>query len=329
MPHRSLFSAGSGGAAPLFQETSLKEQTLVCCGGHDDGLPSTDPSARTERREEQMPTFRLTRADDVFDLDSSPGSEDLTPGSRVFALAGDDRIIVGSPVGNTPRQVLLSGGSGDDTVVGTLTGSSTLRGGEGDDVVGVNDSGDNLLFGGPGNDTVASGFAGTNSLFGGAGDDLLFSFATSVAPHGEALAGNTLRGGHGLDTFRMEASAIMFVEDGCRGGTDVISEGDTVFGQIDVILDYRPRETIDLLGSPSAVDEVDVGDMLTGFRAVELEPEHYAVLRGELLSDGRFGVADCGPDLLVLYRGPGESVPFDVAAVAVVGVSDPDLLLIG
>ena len=97
----------------------------------------------------------------------------------------------------------LIGGSGDDTLTGTV-GANTLDGGAGDD----------RLFGGDGNDTasyagsvggvIASLFSGSAS--GGAGTDTLFSFENLVGGAGDDIldgdgGANTLIGGLGNDTL--------------------------------------------------------------------------------------------------------------------------------
>jgi hypothetical protein len=96
----------------------------------------------------------------------------------------------------------VSGGAGDDHIVGTSAGS-TLLGGQGSDTL-EGGSGTDTLNGGTGNDYLNSG-AGNDILIGGEGDDILF-------------------GGAGADTFVWQASDL---------GNDVIkdfksSEGDRI-----------------------------------------------------------------------------------------------------
>jgi Ca2+-binding RTX toxin-like protein len=96
----------------------------------------------------------------------------------------------------------VSGGAGDDHIVGTNAGS-TLLGGQGSDTL-EGGSGTDTLNGGTGNDYLNSG-AGNDILIGGEGDDILF-------------------GGSGADTFVWQSGDL---------GNDVIkdfnsSEGDRI-----------------------------------------------------------------------------------------------------
>lgn len=76
----------------------------------------------------------------------------------VLAGAGDD-VVEASGVGAS-LGLFLSGGPGDDVIIGG-NGDDTLKGGAGDDVL-IGGPGLNLLFGGAGDDILLSGLASSN-----------------------------------------------------------------------------------------------------------------------------------------------------------------------
>jgi len=76
----------------------------------------------------------------------------------VLAGAGDD-VVEASGVGAS-LGLFLSGGAGDDVIIGG-NGDDTLKGGAGDDVL-IGGPGLNLLFGGAGDNILLSGLASSN-----------------------------------------------------------------------------------------------------------------------------------------------------------------------
>ncbi len=120
----------------------------------------------------------------------------------------------------------LSGGDGDDTLIGR-GGRDKMSGGAGDDLMIGGGSRDKMV-GGDGNDSIYGG-SGTDKIAGGAGDDYI-----DAGKHRDKVAGgagnDTILGGKGLDKLIGEAG-----DDYIDGGKDkdkiAAGEGnDTVFG---------------------------------------------------------------------------------------------------
>lgn len=121
---------------------------------------------------------------------------------EVLAGTGDDTInasSVGAPV-------TLSGGTGDDVLIGS-DDDDALLGDAGDDTINGNaggdfidgDVGDDSLDGGAGSDTVL-GFTGADVIFGGDGPDQLSGEADDDTIGG-GLGDDTIEGGDGDDSL--------------------------------------------------------------------------------------------------------------------------------
>jgi hypothetical protein len=121
---------------------------------------------------------------------------------EVYGQGGDDWIEFLCDW-NSPKQrlqVLLVGGDGNDTIIGSLR-SETLSGGEGDDLLDAG-AGNDQIWGHAGNDTLIGG-SGSDLLQGGAGDDWLW---------GDDGA-DFLNGGSGRDVFRGGADRDRFKDE--------------------------------------------------------------------------------------------------------------------
>jgi serralysin len=148
---------------------------------------------------------------DVFTFDASPISPGVT--TEVSTLGGDDHVIAGYYTSNiwggdgndvldgSRSQYLryISGGNGNDTIVGGWAGAQ-LEGGAGDDVV--------------------TGGSGLDRLYGGAGNDMLTGGGDSDVLNGGDGA-DTLKGGTGDDTYEIDAFDIIIENVG--EGTDTVS----------------------------------------------------------------------------------------------------------
>lgn len=89
---------------------------------------------------------------------------DFSPVASVIASGnGNDQITV-----NGGENIVLDGGSGNDTLV-TTSGADTVYGGLGNDSLNAG-SGNDALFGGEGKDTLVAG-SGDDTINGGAGND--------------------------------------------------------------------------------------------------------------------------------------------------------------
>ncbi len=136
-------------------------------------------------------------------------------GGTVNGNAGNDTITIGtfateeagSQAANAVSSGSVMGGQGNDTITvdADVTGSA-VRGNEGDDTItldGSTFSGATTVNGNAGDDTIdASGATGPITVIGGQGDDTL------VVGNGQ-----TVRGGLGADTFSVEASGGVTIED--------------------------------------------------------------------------------------------------------------------
>jgi serralysin len=124
-------------------------------------------------------------------------------------------IINGTHTGTTTNVV---GGSGQDTVIVTVTSRDVIRGNGGDDVLQTA-AGNDRLYGDAGNDVLRSG-DGNDTLFGGTGSDQMFGQNGNDTLFGEGGA-DTLDGGAGSDFLHGGAD-----NDTINGGAD----GDTLRG---------------------------------------------------------------------------------------------------
>ncbi len=175
--------------------------------------------------------------------------------------SGNATGVGGDAQGDSLRHIEhLTGGEGDDTLIGNLSantltgngGNDTLDGGIGNDTLSGG-AGDDVLTGGIGNDTldggdgddVLNGGAGSDTLDGGVGIDTI-SYAGSIqgvtvsladgSAAGGYAAGDTfsnfenLAGGEGDDTLTGDAIANVLTGN---GGNDTIYGGggnDTIYG---------------------------------------------------------------------------------------------------
>lgn len=115
----------------------------------------------------------------------------LTNSSLSFAGVLEDTLV------GIEKASLLGGESANTMDASAFSGSTTLTGGNGDDKL-IGGSLADSLDGGAGNDWLIGG-NGNDSLLGGAGDDVL----------DEAPTGNVLSGGADTDTLRISGSIVM------------------------------------------------------------------------------------------------------------------------
>lgn len=198
------------------------------------------------------------------DPTGSPGILGSTGGDR-FATTGFDDIAYG--FGGADR---ITAGAGDDLLRGGA-GGDVLRGGPGHDRLLGDGGGDRLvgrtgrdvLVGGPGDDHLAAG-AGADRLVGGWGADVL-------------------SGGPGADVF--------VFADFRHAGAGAAR---------DVILDFDPRDKIDLAGidaDPSAPGDQAFGIVTGAFSGTPGELRVRAgLVQGDVDGDGR-------PDFGILLSG--------------------------
>lgn len=227
------------------------------------------------------------------------GTIDLGPGEHeiviiYFELTGQNVLEVDVSGPDFPTPIALqdadvqanrladtvSGGEGNDTIIGGLgddelfggTGRDSIEGGEGDDTIDGG-GGRDELFGGDGDDQIDGG-GGRDEIFGGDGADLIEG--------GAAL--DTIEGGIGNDTIDGDGGADQIFGG---EGDDVITGGngnDEIFGGAgaDTITETQGSDTIsgdagdDVINvtggvNNQLVDGGDDNDQITVFNAAASE----------------------------------------------------------
>ena len=203
----------------------------------------------------------------TFVADSSLGQILASDVTRIEIHGGPtgsllDVTGVTSSVFTSPDfEVLVQGGNGDDTIMGTADIDDTLRGGDGaDSIMGLaggntidGQDGDDTILAGPGNDTVNAG-DGEDSVVGDLGDDVVDGGdgADSIQGNGgsDSLSGgdgaDVINGDAGSDTLNGNSGADQLFGDGGddvgRGGSgdDSMDGG----GGNDTLLGQRGLDTI-------------------------------------------------------------------------------------
>jgi uncharacterized repeat protein (TIGR01451 family) len=187
--------------------------------------------------------------------------------SSPVSWSGDSTTATGSAIGIAAgtggvRNVTnVTGGAGDDLILGNFA-DNTLAGGAGNDTLLGGDGNDTLL-GGAGNDTL-DGCAGADSLLGGDGKDILNGGAGVDTLLGGA-GDDTLTGGPGVDILMGGDGNDQFVETTADGsetieggpGVDSVSVGnsDSTVGQMQVLPGVGGRLAVSWDGAtPAALD---------------------------------------------------------------------------
>jgi hemolysin type calcium-binding protein len=172
-------------------------------------------------------------------------------------LVNGGAVSIDGPVANTTntKEIVVSGGSGDDTISlgNAALPPAQLFGGAGNDVL-TGGAGADQLFGGIGNDTLNGG-DGDDTLFGGAGDDRVV-------------------GGKGTDTAFLGAGNDTFVWNPGDGNDTV--EGGAGFDTLDFLgADRAAGETfsIDPSGSGATFNRPNGTIDLTDVERIQFEAQ--------------------------------------------------------
>lgn len=171
-----------------------------------------------------------------------------------YDLSGAVRVVLNQYgqafAASSVKEIVFSGGAGDDSFTNHTSVKSTVNGGDGNDVL-RGGSGDDFLVGGYGQDQLHGndgndkvwGSGGSDLLWGGNGTDVLFGHGGNDMIWGGA-GRDTLNGGSGNDTLYGEDGQDLLVSVGL--GTDVLSGGaqwDNFWTDTsDVILDVSDNE---------------------------------------------------------------------------------------
>ncbi len=272
----------------------------------DDGLDGNGLSQLTSRA---SPTVKFT--DSMSLIFNLTGGHDRLVASRMdtgFSSLQGIRVACGD--GNDAINVQqsglaawLDGGSGNDTLVGSIRadalwggdGNDTLRGSDGDDYL-VGSSGDDFVVGGNGNDTFEVN-SGADTLKGQGGDD---GFLLHLETQGTEVGTPTLSGGEGIDTVRgflRDAASVILTDSELRKTASAVTR----------TYRFQNIERIHLSGHPAA--NLQSGALLIDASATTTG----VTLEGGIHNDTLIG--GLGDDLLVgnagddsLQGGPGVNV---------------------
>ena len=142
-----------------------------------------------------------TQPDDTIVVERNPDN-----GRQLRAVVNG--VVVGSRLESTVRVIRVSGSEGDDSIRIDVPGNARIRtvlsGGTGDDSI-VGGEGADRIFGNAGADSLLGG-AGRDSLFGGEGDDSASGGADNDAIYGQG-GDDTLRAGGGRNVLDGGAGA--------------------------------------------------------------------------------------------------------------------------
>ena len=146
---------------------------------------------------------------DVYKFSYAAGGVALPPADEAALLGGVLSVGADGFLSGTMFPVLTASAVGTATGTGGIVNIANVTGGAGDDSI-VGSFGDNVLRGGAGNDTILGG-PGNNLLAGDAGDD------TIVANHGDTS--DVIDGGAGTDTIQVNGGSgnAITVQPGVSG----------------------------------------------------------------------------------------------------------------
>lgn len=189
---------------------------------------------------------------------------DSTDRLEIGGGGGDDRIDASQAPANY-MTLMLSGGDGNDTLIGS-SGADHLYGDAGNDVLKGGD-GDDLMYGGAGKDKLVGG-KGADRLIGDDGKD-------------------TLQGGGGND-FLMGGSGNDILKGGKGADQFVFAEVDKGMLGVDKILDFKPGKDSIVFDLNDAIGlKLNKGEFRIGNKAKDSD-DHviYDPKKGMLYFDG-------------------------------------------
>ncbi len=178
----------------------------------------------------------------AFEYDNDSLSDDQGGNDQLFGQGGSDSLYVYRGGSTAASNVLLDGGSGDDSLyfsASRLTDTVTLLGGLGNDTISVGSALDVTIDAGGGNDKVTIGTLGGSKVITlGSGTDIL----TLDRIYGSYASGNAIRVTdfqNGTDTLSMDQylTDALFGWDGTnpfgKGYLKLVQSGADTLLQID------------------------------------------------------------------------------------------------
>jgi Ca2+-binding RTX toxin-like protein len=240
----------------------------------------------------------------------------------VYSNATDGTIIGGSNDGTTFKSIEhinLTTGSGHDNINIAATGDycAYINAGAGDDtIIGSATGSYDNLYGGDGNDSIIDG-AGNNNLYGNAGDDIIDGGLGNDTVNGGA--GNDLiDGGNGIDTVVYEGKVNTYTierVDNLLGNSLIVTDTDSIDTLTSVenisFLNGVNLATSNLIGVlserdsliPNAVAENSANGSLVGITALAVDGDSQTVTYS-LVNDagGRFQI-DSSSGVVIVANG--------------------------
>jgi hypothetical protein len=132
-----------------------------------------------------------------------------------------------------------------------------------------------------------------------------------------------------VDSFSVNNHTHFFVTNDMDLYGATLSEGDNLFAGFDVVADYQAGELL-RLNATTNIGTIPLDPYRAGHQHPIVHVGEYGVVRGDLADDRDFVVSSTGGDLLFLYNPPdGNDEQFYGGAVVLLGVTDPNLVLIG
>src|SRR4051795_6931601 len=166
-------------------------------------------------------------------------------------ITATDINVFGTP---TPSANVISGTSGNDSLVGT-SGPDSISGFGGDDTISGLD-GNDTLDGGDGNDNIVGG-QGRDLLIGGAGNDTLDGIGKVTTGPGLEQEADTLSGGVGDDVYWVSVNDVIVADP---GGVDTVQAVDASWtlgdGLENLILGESPEGGGAQNGTGNALDNL-------------------------------------------------------------------------
>ena len=177
-----------------------------------------------------------------------------------------DRVVQDFPASGVQR-ILVEGGARDDSIAVRVNVPVSLYGGAGNDIIDATYAGGGVMAGGSGQDTVYGSLL-NDVLFGGPGQDQLFGQAGDDSLAGEGGA-DTMSGGSGSDYVTyIKAKVGVNISPGDAGSNDgAPGEGDRIEGDVENLVGSEFADTIATTPAANIVYAYGGNDTVAGVGA--------------------------------------------------------------